>query len=962
MERKVVQVDLSVIFDCIGGRDMTEEESKRVKDFRSLATLSKIKRGGKLKLEKRFYAAICRAGSTVTELAHAVTEHPKYVIKATACLAESAVNDMRPDICAYPTHDEAYRAYMHKMRSDVTYYGRCAWPWITFWMEVKRRGEATGFSFPADDDEPPADAPLVLPGEDNTRARAQLFKYAAEALLRQQRTHLFAFLIAGPWVRAFRFDRAGALVSRPFHVLRARWAFPNLLFRLFTVPPPRQGFDPTATAPAADEVAALEAFAPPDDSELLRYYKTWMLADRRCYPLFKVVCPVVHLGAPPAAAPAPRAFVLGRPIACHYSLTGRCTRGYVAYDVAGDRLVFFKDQWRAPARRHTELEVYRHLHANAVQFIATPVAGGDVVEPVAEGEDDGFAVPQETLAHRYIACTARRIHTRLVTKEVGRVLEDYTNAHELLNAISYALLAHQQAWEKAGVLHRDISIGNIMIEPSTGKGFLNDWDLSRLSSDFDKGASEPMGISGTWPFKSALSLRYPLKPPAVSDDIEPFVYVIFYMAVRFHRHNYSPGGRTLDLRELEEDIRRQVIAEQGDGLSKFVHDFFYDERLCIDSGFSKGGNAKWDAANSGTMNIQFTTNDGKPSQLGLFLKDAFAKLKEQYATIDFKSLDKYDPELLDKADDNAESGVSDAAKAQDNPDVRPKSTLVKAPSAFVDAGMADRPRVRPTTDPRLQTRLTGPGPLTTHEKLVDLFYWWLTDPEKVEALQAEVKYVDQFRGLSAFTSTRTKNATGRKKRKAGVNANGTPKFTEDVASGAPDSSTTQPGGTHAKRVRIDENGVTYYTRVDPSDELPRLSPGLGAAGPAAPLEYAPARGGGPRRSRRLMESNENVQPPPPAAAPPRGRAAGTRGRGKGRAGTTRAQPPAAPVLPAVPEETSETLVAASPPEPAPRRKAALPKEKPVKSAKIRAATRGPAKGSAKAAEAPVRRSSRLANK
>jgi thiamine kinase-like enzyme len=38
-------------------------------------------------------------------------------------------------------------------------------------------------------------------------------------------------------------------------------------------------------------------------------------------------------------------------------------------------------------------------------------------------------------------------------------------------------LAHEDAYNKAGVLHRDISVGNIMI--TKGHGILIDWDLSK---------------------------------------------------------------------------------------------------------------------------------------------------------------------------------------------------------------------------------------------------------------------------------------------------------------------------------------------------------------------------------------------------------------------------------------------------------------------------------------------------
>jgi len=50
--------------------------------------------------------------------------------------------------------------------------------------------------------------------------------------------------------------------------------------------------------------------------------------------------------------------------------------------------------------------------------------------------------------------------------------------------LSYLELAHKVAHEKAGMLHRDISVGNILIT-NDGHGLLIDWDLSKSISDIE---------------------------------------------------------------------------------------------------------------------------------------------------------------------------------------------------------------------------------------------------------------------------------------------------------------------------------------------------------------------------------------------------------------------------------------------------------------------------------------------
>ena len=47
--------------------------------------------------------------------------------------------------------------------------------------------------------------------------------------------------------------------------------------------------------------------------------------------------------------------------------------------------------------------------------------------------------------------------------------------------------AHKEAFEKAGILHRDISVGNILITPD-GRGLLIDWELCKRVKDLANGA------------------------------------------------------------------------------------------------------------------------------------------------------------------------------------------------------------------------------------------------------------------------------------------------------------------------------------------------------------------------------------------------------------------------------------------------------------------------------------------
>ena len=57
------------------------------------------------------------------------------------------------------------------------------------------------------------------------------------------------------------------------------------------------------------------------------------------------------------------------------------------------------------------------------------------------------------------------------------------------------VLAHQEAWEKAGILHRDVSASNILFDLDTGEALLNDWDLAKLEADLQRQTQHGRSVS-----------------------------------------------------------------------------------------------------------------------------------------------------------------------------------------------------------------------------------------------------------------------------------------------------------------------------------------------------------------------------------------------------------------------------------------------------------------------------------
>ncbi|KAG1901812.1 uncharacterized protein F5891DRAFT_950119, partial [Suillus fuscotomentosus] len=87
---------------------------------------------------------------------------------------------------------------------------------------------------------------------------------------------------------------------------------------------------------------------------------------------------------------------------------------------------------------------------------------------------------------------------------------------------------HKDTFERAKVLHRDLSVGNVVIYK--GKGYLIDWDLAKLVSI--QGPRQKMH-TGTWQFMSAYLVEHSNAIHAVEDDLESSFYIILWMALMY---------------------------------------------------------------------------------------------------------------------------------------------------------------------------------------------------------------------------------------------------------------------------------------------------------------------------------------------------------------------------------------------------------------------------------------------
>ncbi|KAI0649723.1 hypothetical protein C8Q79DRAFT_343436 [Trametes meyenii] len=423
--------------------------------------------------------------------------------------------------------------------------GRTVWALAEFFIEVKNDSSMSPFSF---DPKDPEGYPLPQ-GSKHIFSRGQIIEYGNEIFSRQHRTFVVIISVYCNYARFIRLDRIGATISQPFDYVAHPTIFALFIYRYTRMSPEERGFDPTSARASDADTAMFRALA--------GKYPALAKAATPGWPIHQLTINAPWITAEKRVAAArgdiacsPRKFLVGRPAYRSHSMSGRGTRGFVAWDVTQRTVVFIKDYWRAdiPGLYLTEYETYLKLweSPDSDMFIPTLLGGGDVVLNTGGKR-------QLTLTDTFFTepTLPGRVHTRLVLKEVCRPLTYFKESRELVSVLYDALRAHKRAWEDCQILHRDISVGNILIYDAEGPsgpkaiGLLADWDLARTKEQVEHPVASLITRSGTWQFISGALLNYPNKPHLLSDDLESVYHILNWCALKYLPHNLTQKPASL---------------------------------------------------------------------------------------------------------------------------------------------------------------------------------------------------------------------------------------------------------------------------------------------------------------------------------------------------------------------------------------------------------------------------------
>ena len=299
---------------------------------------------------------------------------------------------------------------------------------MTFFAEFKCDKAYNPFRDPKDAANPTEQEKVkfLAASEKATNCRSQLVVYASEVNSRQHRCHQFSLYICTDEIRIFRWDQAGAIVTRAFTFQKGSSLFVKFLWRFSRLSRAQQGFDPTVTEANDEEKTAAK-------EHLAEWARTGF--ER----------PVRKIAVLDEDTNECRYVLTWYEIAERDSITGRATRAMPCLQITQVNqeikyeLAFLKDYWRHEGLS-LESDILKTIRGAEPKIAHVPsfLCGGDI-----RGDETASqqykSKPWACVSHQGGVPGRRCLHHRFLTKEVGIPLREFTSTKQMHKAILHAL-------------------------------------------------------------------------------------------------------------------------------------------------------------------------------------------------------------------------------------------------------------------------------------------------------------------------------------------------------------------------------------------------------------------------------------------------------------------------------------------------------------------------------------------
>ncbi|KAK2005271.1 hypothetical protein LZ32DRAFT_633653 [Colletotrichum eremochloae] len=405
-----------------------------------------------------------------------------------------------------------------------------------------------------------------------SKAWLDLGRYAREVLVAQEdRRFVLGFTICGSLMRVWAFDRLGAIASEQFDINRDGLQFVSALLGFLWIDEDDLGFDPT----------------------IIKANNERFLEIKRDGSTERIVLDAVMLRAPCVA--------------------GRATTCWKAHPEGHpEMLLVVKDSWQYPERDEEGdlvseatdkgvVNVARYYHHETVQVRKMD---DDICENVRRGLDVTTAInyrpgrrmqlghtvtdtprkgrsrasrkrpssqTESALPPNKRSCSvspikaasapSNRVHRRIILRDYGKPIYKASSRSALLAALGGCIEGHKSLY-KAGILHRDISINNLMINEDDNNpswpSFLIDLDLAVRKQRIS--ASGARGKTGTRAFMAIGALLG--EQHSFMHDLESFFWVLFWICIHYDENGKDIGPTEFDSWNYESD-HKLILSKAG---------------------------------------------------------------------------------------------------------------------------------------------------------------------------------------------------------------------------------------------------------------------------------------------------------------------------------------------------------------------------------------------------------------
>ncbi|KAK1846429.1 serine threonine-protein kinase sgk2 [Colletotrichum chrysophilum] len=170
-----------------------------------------------------------------------------------------------------------------------------------------------------------------------------------------------------------------------------------------------------------------------------------------------------------------------------------------------------------------------------------------------------------------------RVHRRIILQDYGKPIYKASSRSSLLAALVGCIEGHESLY-KAGILHRDISIKNLMINEDSGNpswpAFLIDLDLAIREQR--EGASGAKGKTGTRAFMAIGAMLG--EQHSFMHDLESFFWVLFWICIHYDADGKDVGPTEFDGWNYESDnklvrLKKGEIIDEEDFLRNAGENF-----------------------------------------------------------------------------------------------------------------------------------------------------------------------------------------------------------------------------------------------------------------------------------------------------------------------------------------------------------------------------------------------------